>query len=61
MELTLKPNQLNTISLDRKNSDLGYTKTNVVFASAKINRMKSDMSISDFLMLCKLVVNKCPG
>jgi hypothetical protein len=61
MELTLKPNQLNTISLDRKNSDLGYTKTNVVFASAKINRMKSDMSINDFLMLCKLVTNKCPG
>lgn len=55
-ELTLEKNKSNTISLDRKDSLKGYTKDNVVFCTAIINIMKSDLTITEFLDNCRLVV-----
>lgn len=33
------------ISIDRINSDLGYTKDNIQLIGAMINRMKSDLTL----------------
>src|SRR5579872_4296674 len=53
--LSLDFNQENTISLDRVDSSKGYTKDNVVFCCADINRMKQEFSIDKFLNLCQSV------
>jgi hypothetical protein len=52
LELSIRRNQPNTLSLDRINSLGGYTKNNVVFCCARINTMKSDMSVKEFLNWC---------
>ncbi len=58
-KLTLDSNQLNTISLDRIDSSKSYTKDNVVFCCADINRMKSNFSLDYFISLCeKITQNK---
>jgi hypothetical protein len=53
--LTNKRNLPNTLSLDRIDSNKGYTKNNVVFCCAKINIMKSDMDVDEFIDLCKKI------
>jgi hypothetical protein len=53
--VTLERNKLNTISLDRIDSNKGYTKENVVVCQQIINKMKSDLSNDEFVMLCKKV------
>ena len=53
--LTLEPKQPNTISLDRIDSSLGYTKDNVMFCLVEINLMKRDYSKERFTELCKMV------
>ena len=53
--LTMKRNQTNTLSLDRKDSSKGYVKSNVVFCCAKINIMKSDLKIDEFVDWCKKI------
>lgn len=55
IELTLKPNNKNTISLDRLYSDKGYVKENVVFCCADINKMKREFPVEYFLYLCKKI------
>lgn len=42
----------NCMSIDRKNPEEGYVKKNVVFTSWRINRMKNDIPIQDFIILC---------
>ena len=44
-----------TASLDRKNNTLGYTKDNVWWVHKKVNQIKMDMEISDFIDLCKII------
>ena len=46
-------NKMN-ISIDRINSDLGYTKDNIQLVSAMINRMKSDLTSKEFIDFCLL-------
>lgn len=55
-ELTFKQNQPNTISLDRLDSSKGYIEGNVVFTSWRINQSKNDLTIEQFMNLCKKVV-----
>lgn len=44
-----------TASLDRKNSTLPYTKTNIQWTHKVINRMKWDLTQEDLLYWCKLI------
>lgn len=46
-----------TASLDRIDSDKGYTKGNVHFVFKKINMMKWILSEEDFLFLCEQITN----
>lgn len=55
LKLTNKRNRPNTLSLDRKDSQRGYVKNNVVFCCATINYMKSDLGIKEFLGWCKKI------
>ena len=46
--MTLLPNQVNTLSIDRKNNALGYTIRNVRFICWHINRGKGNMSVKQW-------------
>jgi len=52
-EMTLKAGSLNTVSIERIDSDIGYVPQNIVLVCQAINRMKSDFSFEDFYDLCK--------
>lgn len=56
--LTLKCNKENTVSLDRKDNNQGYTKDNVCFCTKRINRMKSTLSDVEFINLCEKITEK---
>jgi hypothetical protein len=47
-------NKMN-ISIDRINSDLGYTKDNIQLVGAMINRMKSDLTNKEFIDFCSII------
>jgi hypothetical protein len=49
---------LGTASLDRKNSDLGYTKNNIQWVHKDVNFMKMDFKECYFLKLCKLIAKQ---
>jgi hypothetical protein len=52
-EMTLRHGQLNTVSIERIDSKIGYTKNNTILVCQAINRMKSDFSFEEFYDLCK--------
>ena len=52
-KMTLDAGHLNTVSIERINSDVGYTPENTVLVCQAINRMKSDFGYEDFYSLCK--------
>ena len=43
----------NIMSIDRINSSIGYTPENIVLCCWKINKMKNDFLVEDFISLCK--------
>lgn len=47
-----------TASIDRIDSSKGYTKNNVQWVHKRINNMKNDLPDSEFIRLCRQVVNK---
>jgi hypothetical protein len=47
-------NRLN-ISIDRINSNLGYSKNNVQLVAAIVNRMKTDLPDSEFIKICSII------
>ena len=49
--------QWNSVSVDRKNSALGYAKDNVGLCCAVFNRMKLDLEPYEFVALCKAVTD----
>lgn len=55
LELTLRPNKFNTLSFDRRNSKLGYTKHNTVFCCNYINKAKLDLTIKEFKRMIRLL------
>lgn len=55
IEMTIKRNENNTISLDRLDSSKGYVLDNVVLCCSIVNRMKLDTPISEFRHWCHLV------
>lgn len=51
-EMTLEAGKLNTVSIERIDSKIGYTTENTILVCQAINRMKSDFSYEDFYSLC---------
>jgi hypothetical protein len=50
------------ISVDRKDSKLGYTKDNIVLCTSDANLAKQSLSIDDFISLCRRVAARhAPG
>lgn len=52
-KMTLYAGQLNTVSIERIDSNEGYTSENTVLVCQAINRMKSDFELDDFYSLCR--------
>jgi hypothetical protein len=55
--MTLEAGKLNTVSIERIDSDVGYTVENTVLVCQAINRMKSDFGFEDFFALCRDVTD----
>lgn len=51
-EMTLQSGKLNTVSIERIDSKIGYTPENTILVCQAINRMKSDFSFQDFYEMC---------
>jgi hypothetical protein len=51
-QMTLEAGHLNTVSIERIDSAVGYTPENTILVCQAINRMKSDFSLDDFHALC---------
>jgi hypothetical protein len=49
----LEAGKLNTVSIERIDSNVGYTPENTVLVCQAINRMKSDFEFDDFYDLCR--------
>jgi hypothetical protein len=59
VELTLEPNEFNTISLDRLDNNECYTKNNVVLCCWAINEIKKTKSVVELLDWCeRIYLNK---
>jgi hypothetical protein len=51
--MTLEAGKLNTVSIERIDSKVGYTVENTILVCQAINRMKSDFAFDEFYELCK--------
>lgn len=56
-QMTLEAGKLNTVSIERINSNIGYTPENTVLVCQAINRMKSNFGFEDFYALCRDVAD----
>ena len=52
-EMTLEAGKLNTVSIERIDSNIGYTPENTILVCQAINRMKSNFMFDDFYELCR--------
>ena len=52
-KMTLEAGQHNTVSIERIDSQIGYTAENTILVCQAINRMKSDFSFQEFYGLCR--------
>jgi hypothetical protein len=52
-KMTLDAGKLETVSIERIDSSIGYTKDNTILVCQAINRMKSDFGYDDFYELCR--------
>lgn len=51
-ELQFEINNIDSPSIDRKNSNLGYSARNVQIVTTAINKAKMDLSDAEFIKLC---------
>jgi len=58
-KLSMKTHDPDRASMDRIDSNKGYTMENVHFVTARVNRMKGDMTWDEFVSTCKQVVEHC--
>ena len=56
VEMTLEAGKLNTVSIERIDSTIGYTPDNTVLVCQIVNRMKSDFKYEDFYEYCSNIV-----
>lgn len=52
-EMSLEAGHLETVSIERIDSSVGYVQSNVVLVCQAINGMKSDRAFDDFFHLCR--------
>ena len=55
--MTLDAGSVNTVSIERIDSNIGYTPENTVLVCQAINRMKSDFNFDEFFALCRDVAD----
>lgn len=60
-EMTFRPSEPSTFSIDRVDSDKGYTLDNVVLCLWDVNLMKQDLSSDRFYELCRLITLRASG
>jgi hypothetical protein len=53
--LSYKENDWNSISLDRLDSELGYTIENTIIVTKFVNNSKNNLSLDEYINLIKLV------
>ena len=51
--MTLESGALNTVSIERIDSNVGYTPDNTILVCQAINRMKSNFMLDEFFELCR--------
>ena len=51
--MTLDAGKLNTVSIERIDSNIGYIPANTILVCQAINRMKSNFEFEDFYNLCR--------
>ena len=56
-KMTLDAGKLETVSIERIDSSIGYTKDNTILVCQAINRMKSDFTLQEFFDLCSDVTH----
>jgi len=54
--MTLVAGEIETVSIERIDSNKGYTPENTILVCQAINRMKSDFEFEEFYELCRDVV-----
>ena len=52
-KMTLENGKPNTVSIERIDSSIGYTKENTILICHAVNRMKSNFKLSEFVGFCK--------
>ena len=52
-QMTLENAKPNTVSIERIDSNIGYTKENTILICHAVNRMKSNFELSEFVGFCK--------
>lgn len=55
IEMTTQPNSPYSVSVERINSNVGYTKENTVLVCNAINKMKTDLDPVLFFEMCSVV------
>jgi hypothetical protein len=53
--MSLEHGKENTVSIERIDSKIGYTKNNTILVCNSINRMKSNFNFEEFFEMCKSV------
>ncbi len=57
LPMSMNINNLHTISVERLNSNKGYTKDNTVLCSTTVNYMKNDLDKDTFISIIKEIYN----
>lgn len=55
LTMTFKNNDLYKVSIDRKNNNKGYIKSNIQVVAACVNIARQDLTIKKFVEICKAV------
>jgi hypothetical protein len=57
VKMKIEPDSPESLSIDRLDSTIGYTKDNIVFCCGIVNKMKSAHTKDEFIKWCKLVAS----
>lgn len=55
IEMTVQAAQFTSVSVERINNDIGYTRENTVLVCNAVNKMKTNLPYKDFVTFCKAI------